>query len=112
MSEILQFQIRGSKGDIYEVKAGRKAIGNVWITCTCQAGRNGLYCKHRFALIDGDVGAIEGSGEEQVLLLRDLLQDSDIIARIQDVVEAEAAAEAAKRKLSAAKSALAKAMLD
>jgi DNA polymerase-3 subunit epsilon len=52
--EILSFSVRGSTGNTYEITA-RKAPDKLRVSCTCQAGQNRIWCKHRTALFDGDV---------------------------------------------------------
>lgn len=52
--DLLSFTVRGSTGNIYQVTA-RKSGDGVSMSCTCQAGQHGLWCRHRTALLDGDV---------------------------------------------------------
>lgn len=54
MDEILCFSVRGSTGNVYEITA-RKVDDKVRVSCTCQAGKNRIRCRHRIALLDGDV---------------------------------------------------------
>jgi DNA polymerase-3 subunit epsilon len=54
LNEVLHFSVRGSTGNIYEITA-RKVADKLRVSCTCQAGQNRLWCKHRTALFDGDV---------------------------------------------------------
>jgi DNA polymerase-3 subunit epsilon len=55
LDEVLSFSVRGSTGNTYEV-AARKAVSKLHVSCTCQAGQNRVWCKHRTALLDGDIG--------------------------------------------------------
>jgi DNA polymerase-3 subunit epsilon len=54
LDEVLCFSVRGSTGNVYEI-TGRKVAENLRVSCTCQAGQNSIWCKHRTALLDGDV---------------------------------------------------------
>ncbi len=54
LEDALCFSIKGSTGNIYEITA-RRTANQLRTTCTCQAGQNRTWCKHRTALLDGDV---------------------------------------------------------
>jgi BRCA1 C Terminus (BRCT) domain len=54
LEDALCFSVKGSTGNIYEITA-RKAAGQLRMTCTCQAGQNRIWCKHRTELLDGDI---------------------------------------------------------
>jgi DNA polymerase III subunit epsilon len=54
LNDVLRFLVKGSTGNIYEITA-RRTANRLRMTCTCQAGQNHFWCKHRAALIDGDV---------------------------------------------------------
>jgi hypothetical protein len=106
----LQFAVEGSSGDIYIVKAGSTGAGNAWITCTCPAGENRQYCKHRFALLGGDITSLATDNHNDVEQLRDLVAGSDIARWLARVAECEKAVAAAQSELKAAKRALARSM--
>lgn len=53
LESILNFVVKGSTGNLYEITA-RRVEGRLRMTCTCQAGQNGLWCKHRTALLNGE----------------------------------------------------------
>ena len=54
LEDVLCFSVKGSTGNIYEITA-RRVADQLRMTCTCQAGQNRIWCKHRTALLDGDV---------------------------------------------------------
>jgi DNA polymerase-3 subunit epsilon len=54
IGEILCFSVKGSTGNIYEITA-RRLAKKLRISCTCQAGQMRSWCKHRTALLDGDI---------------------------------------------------------
>lgn len=57
MKEI-SFFVRWSDPDPYEVTFLKEADSKVIVLCTCKAGMNGMHCKHRIAIINGDTSAI------------------------------------------------------
>ncbi len=54
---VRSFQIEGSKGNLYTVTAWLES-NDLLMSCTCPAGHNGLWCKHRQELTDGEVGKL------------------------------------------------------
>lgn len=54
LDEVLCFSVRGSTGNVYEI-TGRMVAEKLRVSCTCQAGQNRIWCKHRTALLDGDI---------------------------------------------------------
>jgi hypothetical protein len=107
---VLRFSATGSKGDPYEIVAQRRGQ-HVIITCTCGAGINGTYCKHRFALIHGDVSDLASNNIEDVKALRSMITGSTLADALTEVVQAEEVAAKANRLMSAAKKRVAQAML-
>lgn len=76
-SERIEFLIQGSATEPYRVSFWR--VGdNVKSFCTCQAGRNGLACKHRLSLLDGDVTNLVSSGPNSFQKLQRMLEGSDV----------------------------------
>lgn len=105
----LQFIVEGSRGDEYLVTFEREGR-NLNAFCTCQAGQNGLYCKHRFALMDGDMTTLLSDNASDVGKMKAILAGTDVEAAYKRVLEAERVHKAATRELSDAKKALARAM--
>lgn len=107
----LVFIVEGSQGDEYEVKF--KQIGNnLIVTCTCQAADNGLHCKHRIALLNGDIGSVTSGNERDLAKTRALLSGTSLEAALIRYQVAEDACERAKSELAKAKKALARAMIN
>ena len=77
MTEQLRFVVTGSKGTAYQIEAWRDGR-NLTMTCTCRAGQVGRHCKHRVALLYGDVTALQSGNIRDVERLRDLLAGSDV----------------------------------
>jgi len=78
VEEVLCFSVRGSTGNIYEITA-RRGPERLRVSCTCQAGQNRIWCKHRAALFDGDVSN----------LLSDNISDVKKLAEWANGVEVE-----------------------
>lgn len=107
--ERVRFIVEGSKGDQYAVVFEREGQ-NINAFCTCQAGQNGLYCKHRFALMDGDVSYLLSDNTQDVEKLRYMLVGTDVEAAYKKVLQAEELYQMAKKTLGDAKRDLARAM--
>ncbi|MCB0376700.1 MAG: SWIM zinc finger family protein [Sinomicrobium sp.] len=105
----LEFIVEGSKGDEYKILFEREG-NNLDVFCTCAAGENGLYCKHRFALMDGDVGALLSENENDVAALKELMKGTDVESAYNDVMLLQAQYDELNARLKTAKKALAKAM--
>ena len=114
MSELgrVEFSVEGSTGTPYDVTFVLREDSNLSAYCTCPAGQNGMYCKHRFAILSGDGRAITSGKPEHIVLVQEWLAGSDVEAAMQRVVELEKEAAKAKRAVSAAKKDLAAAMRD
>lgn len=110
MTARLRFDVTGSQGDLYTIEVGETEGAGLWLTCSCPAGRNGQYCKHRFALLDGDVSALASGNPGDVERLRARLPGSRIAKAFEAIAEREAAVKKARAAVSAAKQALARAM--
>lgn len=81
-SERIEFIVQGSAAESYRVSFWR--VGdNVKSSCTCQAGKNGLACKHRLNLLDGDVTNLVSSSPDSFQKLQRLLEGSDVGAALR-----------------------------
>jgi len=109
MSEI-RFQVQGSADSPYDVTFVNRGNGNLSAYCTCPAGENGQYCKHRFAILNGEIKAIVSGNEHEVSLVVSWLAGSDIESALKDVAAAELELERAKKEVSRVKKLLAEAM--
>lgn len=105
----LEFIVEGSKGDEYKILFECDG-NNLNVFCTCPAGESGIYCKHRFALMDGDVTALLSENESDVAALKDLMNGTEVEAAYNDVIKLQAQYDELSTRLKAAKKVLAKAM--
>jgi hypothetical protein len=103
------FRVQGSEAEPYEVVFHKEGT-NLQAYCNCKAGKNGLHCKHRFAILSGDASRVVSANAGEVTVVAGWLKGSDVEAALETVFEMEREMEAAKRRLSAAKKAVAIAM--
>ncbi|MCD1593332.1 SWIM zinc finger family protein [Thalassospira xiamenensis] len=107
----LTFQIQGSADEPYIVTFEKPSDGNLNAYCTCPAGQNGQYCKHRFGLLNGEVKNIVSGNKDDLPTLADMFKGSDVETTYLKVIQLENETTALKKKLGAAKKDLATAML-
>lgn len=108
----ITFWVEGSSLEPYEVRFIKRSEKNLSAYCTCVAGENGQYCKHRFRILNGNKSGIISDNAEQVAEVNQWLKGSDIEAAILHMIDIEDEVEIAKTKLKQAKKAVVKAMLD
>ena len=108
MEEII-FKVKGSAPEPYKVTF-TKNKNNINAFCTCPAGENGQYCKHRFAIMAGDSKAVVSSNKEQVMVIKSWLPGLDLEEALMELAEAEHEYDKAKKRLTAAKKNIARAM--
>jgi hypothetical protein len=109
--EKLQFSIQGSAKEPYRVTFQKNGL-NLSAYCTCPAGDNGQYCKHRLNILGGITEGIVSGNETDVEIVASWLSGTDVETAMNAVMDAEEKYEAAKRELSAAKKRLALAFRD
>lgn len=109
---VVTFSVRGSAPEPYRVTFTRGDGGNLTATCNCQAGVTGQYCKHRLAILSGDAAGVNSANEADVTIVASWLAGSDVDKTLQLLVAAEQELELAKRRVSVAKKAVARAMSD
>jgi uncharacterized Zn finger protein len=110
MEEIC-FLVQGSAEKPYKVTF-RKNGKNLSAYCTCPAGENGQYCKHRINILCGITHGIVSENEAKVEVVNLWLQGTDVQVALADVIAAEKKYEKAKLELSGAKNRLARAFRD
>lgn len=108
---IRRFLVQGSASEPYEV-VFRRDGSNLSAYCTCPAGTNGMYCKHRFAILKGLAKGVVSENASEVAEVAAWLPGTDVEAAMADVEALEAEANQIKNALSKAKKNLAKAMRD
>ncbi len=68
ISEELKFVIRGSAGNSYTISS-RKKTDRLLMSCTCMAGQNRIWCKHRASILNGEVSALLAGNVEDIKVL-------------------------------------------
>ena len=110
--EEISFKVQGSASEPYNVLFVRRSATNLSAYCTCPAGENGQYCKHRFSILDGITKGVVSDNLEQVATVHSWLPGTDVEAALKKVSEIEIEATKIKKLLSAAKKEVARAMRD
>lgn len=103
------FLVQGSAAVPYQVTFTKQG-NNLNAFCTCPAGMNGQYCKHRFAIMSGETQGVVSDNGAEVAKVRDWVAGSDVASALRELAEAEQEFDAAKDRLAAAKRKLAASM--
>ncbi len=105
----LSFLVKGSASDPYEVTFLKEG-NNLTALCTCMAGQNGQYCKHRFRILDGITADIVSDNKSDVTTIQSWLIGSDVEEAMMELAQAEKLVGTDKMAISAAKKKVARAM--
>ena len=105
----ISFLVQGAAPNPYEVTFVKDSA-NLTALCTCPAGENGQYCKHRFRILSGSPEGIVSDNQAEVRTVESWLLGTDIEAALKQVKEAEAVFEKAEKELVKLKRRLARAM--
>jgi uncharacterized Zn finger protein len=105
----IEFLVQGLAPEPYETTFTRSG-NNINAFCTCPAGENGQYCKHRFGILAGDSRAVVSANKDEVLIVQSWLPGSDLEEALMQMAEAEHDYDQAKKRLSEAKKGVARAM--
>ena len=100
--ETIQFLVQGSSQNPYQVtfqKDGQKLAA----FCTCAAGEAGQTCKHRLNILNAQKTGVVSDNVSEVKVVASWLPGSNLEQAINEVTQAEAEFEVAKKALSTAK---------
>lgn len=111
MKDQVKFLIQGSAPDPYEVKFYLKSSSVIIATCTCPAGQNGTYCKHRINLLQGNLSGLVSGNEDQASVVISWLSGTHLASCLKEIAHAEKQLASAKAEVSRSKKNLASAML-
>ena len=109
MNNRVTFLIQGSSDEPYEVNFYRES-DKLTAFCTCRAGENRTYCKHRLNLLAGSEQNIVSENASEVAVVGEWLSGTPLEAAIAEYNDAEAKVEAARNALTAVKRKLARVM--
>ena len=107
--ERIEFLVEGSSGNEYKV-VFEIDEGVAHAYCDCQAGQNGLYCKHRIEILGGDVSYLVSNNGDDVERLRRLLLGTALDEAYDQFIAADSEFNDAKNRLNRAKKNLSRAM--
>jgi hypothetical protein len=111
MSEsIREFLVQGSDPVPYTVSF-KKTDNDLRASCSCRAGKNGLLCKHRLSILNGDKNAVVSKNSDQVAEIASWLAGSKVAEAISTVTSLEAEKKSIEEKLKQAKKLVAKALI-
>lgn len=101
--------VQGSAAEPYMVLI-EKSGSNLNAFCTCPAGSNGQYCKHRFRILSGNPEGMVSGDESLLVAVVDWLVGTDVEQAIGELARAEDALRFAQRAVKSAKINLAAAL--
>lgn len=108
--EEITFQVQGSAAEPYSVVFVRLSQDKLSAFCSCPAGQNGQYCKHRFAILDGIQEGIVSANLADLKVIQTWLPGTDVEKALFKMRELEREAAKVNKDLSSAKRHLAKVM--
>jgi hypothetical protein len=108
--ETLEFLVQGSEPDPYRVTF-KKQGQNLNAYCTCAAGQNGMYCKHRFNIFSGSTDGVVSPNSDNVPIVASWLPGTDVEKAMKAIIALEKELSRLKKEISAAKRALAQTLL-
>ena len=97
----LVVNLTGSSGNYYPIDI-RLSDGSMKLQCPCQAGENGMFCKHVGQIMEGDLSSVENKSEQAELA--ELLQTSEAknaithYSSLRGALESQLKAEALAKK--------------
>ena len=108
--EKIVFTVLGSTGNHFAVSF-EKDDKSVHAFCDCEAGKNGISCKHRVSLMNGEFSKIVSGNKQQLQAVKEMLRGSELEQRYREhFFTRESQHQTTKKRLDASKKALARAM--
>lgn len=110
--EEIQFEVQGSAVEPYIVRFVKRSDTNLSAYCSCPAGQQSQYCKHRFSILDGISKGVISSNINDVKTVKSWLPGTDVDDALKKVRMLEVEQQRIKAELSEAKKHVAQAMRD
>lgn len=107
-----EFLVQGSAVEPYRITVRRRDAGKISAHCTCPAGENGMFCKHRVWILRGSTEGIVSKNQADVAIVTGWLVGTDVERALRTVDELEQEAERIKKAISSAKKVLTRSLLD
>lgn len=111
-TDTFEFLVQGSAVEPYHVSFQRRDAKHISAYCTCPAGENGMYCKHRVRILRGLLDGVVSKNTADVSTVAGWLAGSDVETALRTIDDLEREADRIKKALSAAKKALSQCLLD
>ena len=108
----ISFYVKGSAEEPYKVIFVQRSENNLSAYCSCIAGENGMYCKHRFNILDGKSDAIVSDNIDDITIIQKWYSGSDIELARDKIKPLEKEIAKLIQKLTKAKKEVSKAMYD
>lgn len=109
---MIRFLVQGSASEPYQAVFDNKE-DKITATCSYPAGTEGptgQVCKHRLRILQGGTDRIVSANIEEVKIVQGWIAGTDIEIAVQKLTQGEDELEQARKKVAAAKKALAKVM--
>jgi uncharacterized Zn finger protein len=107
-----EFLVQGSAADPYRITVRRRDGGKISAYCTCPAGENGMFCKHRVRILRGLSEGVVSQNQADVKIVAGWLAGTDVERALRTVDELEQEAEKIKKAISSAKKVLSRSLLE
>lgn len=107
--QTIVFLVQGSAAEPYRVTFQRNE-NKISAYCSCPAGINGQYCKHRISILKGKSEGIVSDNMSDASVVSSWLPGSNVAKAMSSLEDAEYDLELAKQSASDAKKALAASM--
>ena len=108
----IEFLVQGSAELPYRVAFSHDGGSNLTAVCTCPAGLVKQFCKHRVAILTGELADIVSGNAEDAYTVQQWYEGSDVERAIQQITDLEFQLDQIKKKLTQAKKMVAQAMHD
>jgi hypothetical protein len=107
--ETKTFFVQGSAPEPYKV-GFYKINGQLRASCSCQAGENGMYCKHRLRILQGDTTGLVDGNLKDIETVQSWLPGTDLERALDECLKAERVFREAEKEFKAAKKLLSRIM--
>ena len=112
MGNRLEFSVVSqSTGEVYFIELYR-SNNNLTCTCTCPAGQRSVHCKHRLAILKGDVSEVDSGDADRVSEIAEMLKGTDVEVELNALSGLEQQKRTIENQIKATKKALGKALND
>jgi uncharacterized Zn finger protein len=109
MQEIV-FKVKGSAIDPYIVRFVNSGDDQITAFCSCPAGINGQYCKHRFSIMRGQLKSVVSGGDTEVGIVHQWLDGTKLREAFLEMDALQVEADRVNRSLARVKKAVSQIM--